>query len=267
MLGVIAGDIIGSVYEGTPNNIKTKDFILFTDKSRFTDDSVLTCATIEKLLYNKTYREVYRDYGRMYPDAGYGRMFIEWFSGDNQITYGSWGNGSAMRVCPIGLLLNHDALVMNEAAESSIVTHSHAEAIRGAQAVAMSVFMALNYFSKDEIKSAIESRFGYDLSFDLDELKKTYVHDVSAKGTVPVAIKCFLESTDFEDAIRLGISIGGDSDTIAAIIGGIAEPFYDGVPNHIIEGVMKIIPQHFKDLLNKLYCNRFYPFMTDKIFV
>lgn len=251
MIGVIAGDIIGSIYE--QYNIKTKDFPLFTELNKFTDDSVLTIATIDKLLNNKTYKEVYRDYGRKYPDSGFGGMFIKWVNSDVQIPYGSWGNGSAMRVCPIGCLFNHASLVMNEAAESSFVTHGHPEAIKGAQCVAICVFLAKNGFSKDEICQHIVETFKYDLSFDLMVLKETYVHDVSAKGTVPVAVKCFLESENFEDAIRLSISIGGDSDTIAAIVGGISEAFYGGVPDHIVNEVLIRIPDDFKNLLNKFY--------------
>jgi ADP-ribosylglycohydrolase len=255
MIGVIAGDIIGSIYE--QYNIKTKDFPLFTDLNRFTDDSVLTIATIDKILNRKTYQNVYKDYGLKYPDAGYGKMFIEWTKSEHQTPYGSWGNGSAMRVCPVGSLFNHGSLVMNEAADSSIVTHSHPEAIRAAQCVAMAVFMARNGAQKSDIFDVVQNKFEYDLTFDLMELKETYVHDVSAKGTLPVAIKSFLDSTDFEDAIRLAISIGGDSDTIAAIVGGISEEFYGGVPDHIAGEVMNRIPDEFKTILSQFYSGQF----------
>lgn len=251
MIGVIAGDIIGSIYE--VNNIKSKDFELFSNLSRWTDDSCLTIASIDKLLNHKTYKEVYRDYGRKYPDAGFGGMFRKWFKSDVQMPYGSWGNGSAMRVCPIGYLFNHSSLVMNEAAESSFVTHSHPDAIKGAQCIAICVFLAKNGFTKEEIEQHISEKFKYNLSFDLNEFKKTYTFDVSANGTVPVAIKSFLESENFEDSIRLAISIGGDSDTIAAIVGGISEAFYKDIPEHITSEVMCRIPEDFKIILSKFY--------------
>lgn len=253
MLGVIAGDIIGSIYEGNKNHIKTKDFPLFGDKNRFTDDTVLTMATIDKLLNRKTYNEVYREYGRKYPDSGFGGMFINWFKADVQIPYNSFGNGSAMRVCPIGCLFNHSSLVINEATESALATHNHPEGIRAAQCIAMCIFLARNEFSKDEIKFYVEEMFDYDLSFSLDELRPKYFHDVTAEGTVPVVIRIFLDSTDFEDAIRLAISMGGDSDTNAAIVGGIAEAFYGSVPDYIKIEVIKYLPSDFIVLLNKFY--------------
>ena len=252
MIGVIAGDIIGSIYEGDQNNIKTKDFELFSPQSRWTDDSCLTIATIDKLLNHKTYKEVYRDYARKYPDVGFGGQFKKWFKDDVQLPYGSWGNGSAMRVCPIGWLFNHSSLIINEATESAIVTHGHPEGIKAAQCIAMCVFLAKNNFTKEEIEKYVTETFKYDLSFNIDEYRKTYKFDVSASGTVPVVIKSFLVSDGFEDAIRIAISMGGDSDTIAAIVGGIAEAYY-GVPLRIKDEVINRIPEEFKLILNKFY--------------
>ena len=253
MIGVLAGDIIGSIYEGDVNNIKTKEFELFVDKSHFTDDTTLTIATIDKLLNHKTYREVYRDYARQYPEVGFGGQFKKWFKSDVQTPYGSWGNGSAMRVCPVGWLFNHPSLVINEATESAIVTHGHPEGIRAAQCIAMCVFLAKNKFTKGEIEKYVTENFKYDLSFDIDEYRKTYKFDVSAAGTVPVSIKSFLVSTSFEDAIRIAISMGGDSDTIAAIVGGIAEAYYGTIPAIIAVNVLTRIPDSFKVILNKFY--------------
>jgi len=251
MIGTLAGDIIGSIYE--QYNIKTKDFPLFTDLNCFTDDSVLTIATIDKIINQKTYKQVYSEYGRKYPDAGYGSMFIKWLNSDLKTPYGSRANGAPMRVCPIGKLFTNSSMVLNEAADSAIVTHSHPDAIKAAQCTALCVFMAQRSYSKEEMENVVVNKFGYNLSFDMDDKRKTYVHDVSSNGTMPVAIKSFLKSQNFEDAIRLSISIGGDSDTIAAIVGGIAEAYYGGVPEHIAIEVMNRIPDDFKNILNQLY--------------
>ena len=251
MIGVLAGDIIGSIYEGS--NIKKKDFELFGWLNRFTDDSTLTIATIDKLLNHRTYTEVYLEYGRRYPDAGFGGGFRRWFKADVQVPYQSNGNGSAMRVCPVGWLFNHSSMVINEATESAIVTHDSQEGIRGAQSVAMCVFLAKNGFSKQEIETYVTERFKYDLSFKLDDVRPDYKFDFTCNGSVPIAIKCFLESTGFEDAIRLAVSMGGDTDTIAAIVGGISEAYYGGVPDEIKGEVMSRIPDEFKIVLNKFY--------------
>ncbi len=250
MIGAIAGDIIGSIYE--MNNIKTKDFPLFTNDKHFTDDTVLTIATIDKLLNKKRYTDVYQQYAKRFPDAGYGKKFKEWFNSPNPEPYGSFANGSAMRVSPIGLFHPNYGWVLDEAKYSSIVTHNHPEAIKAAECVAAAVWFASKNEDKTFLKDCFE-KFGYDMSFDLMELKKTYVHDVTAKGTMPVALKSFLESTDYEDCIRLSVSIGGDTDTIACIAGAIAEAYYKKIPKFIIVETLRRLPEDFRSLLYKYY--------------
>ena len=258
MIGAIAGDIIGSIYER--NNIKTKDFPLFTDEKHFTDDTAMQGATIDKLLNNKTYIEVYQQYGRRFPDAGYGKMFKSWVDSDSPKPYDSYGNGSAMRVCPVGLFYTSYEDVLRESTASSCVTHNHPEAVNAAHCVAEIVRLAAKNAPKHFIKNVIEEKFGYDMSFDLDKLRKTYSHDVkangtfaSAKTTMPVALKVFLMSYDFEDCIRLAVSMGGDTDTIACIAGAFAEAYYKKIPKYIIEETWKRIPKDFQELLLRFY--------------
>lgn len=231
MLGAIAGDIIGSVFEF--NNIKTEEFELFTAKSRFTDDTVLTIAVADCILHGKDYASTIKEYALKYPDAGYGGMFYRWIKSSSSEPYNSFGNGSAMRVSPVGFAFDSEEDVLREARRSAEVTHNHPEGIKGAQAVALAILLARKGASKEEIKHRIENDFGYDLSFTLDEIRPTYQFDETCQGSVPQAIRAFLESRDFEDAVRKAVSIGGDSDTIACIAGGIAEAFYKGVPPHI----------------------------------
>ena len=235
MYGAIVGDIIGSIYEW--KNIKTKDFPLFDEKCCFTDDTVMTIAVAEALMNGGTsadYVAALKKYGNAYPRAGYGGGFRKWLGSDDAEPYMSWGNGSAMRVSPVAWW--HDTLEEVEAAAqcSAAVTHNHAEGIKGAQATAAAIFLARKGHSKQAIRAHIETDYGYDLSKTLDEIRPGYTFDVSCQGSVPEAIIAFLESTSFEDAVRNAISIGGDSDTIAAIAGGIAEAAY-GIPEEILE--------------------------------
>jgi len=247
IIGPTAGDIIGSIYEWY--NVKTTDFELYSNKSKFTDDSVLTFATMDTLLTNGNYTEIYQAYGRRYPGRGYGGTFQSWIYLENPEPYNSWGNGSAMRASPIGWFCSSIEEVMNEAFKSAAVTHNHSEGIKGAQAAATAVFMARTGRSKDEIKNFITETFKYDLDQRLDDIRPTYRFDVSCQGSVPEAIIAFLESTDYENAIRLAISIGGDSDTIACITGGIAEAFYKSIPDYIIDKTLKILPKEIIKLI------------------
>jgi ADP-ribosylglycohydrolase len=240
IMGAIAGDVIGSAYEW--NNVKTLDFDLFCDDTKFTDDSVLTLATMHALLHEKNYGMSYYTFGKKYPGRGYGQSFHGWLRSNNPEPYNSWGNGSAMRVSPIGWYGNSIEEVMAEAQASAEVTHNHPEGIKGAQATAVAVYMARVGKSKDEIKKFVTETFQYDLDRKIDDIRPIYNYDVSCQGSVPEAIIAFLESTDYENAIRLAISIGGDSDTIACITGGIAEAFYKSIPDYIIENVIKILP-------------------------
>lgn len=247
VIGAIAGDIIGSVYEW--HNVKTVDFDLFCNKSNFTDDSVLTLATMDAIFNQKNYTESYQLFGRNYPHRGYGGHFSSWIYSENPEPYNSWGNGSAMRVSPIGWYGNSIEAVMTEAQKSAEVTHNHPEGIKGAQSTAVAIYMARTGKSKDEIKRFIMDTFQYDLDRKIDNIRPDYEFDVSCQGSVPEAIIAFLESTDFENAIRIAISIGGDSDTIACITGGIAEAYYQKIPDNIIENILKILPEELVKII------------------
>ena len=229
MIGAIAGDIIGSIYEW--HNIKTKSFPLFQPESRFTDDSVLTCAVARAIMnggIHEDYLTSIRTIGRMYPNCGYGGHFIDWLKSDSAEPYNSWGNGSAMRVSPV--IWAYDSLeeVLRAAKVSSEVTHNHPDGIKGAQAIASAGFLARTGYAKSEIKNYISSQF----------------------GSVPEAIIAFLESGDFESAIRGAISIGGDSDTIAAMTGALAEAAY-GVPYIIRREAFSRLPLILKGIVEE----------------
>jgi ADP-ribosylglycohydrolase len=230
MLGAIVGDIVGSVYEF--DNHRSKDFPLFREDSKFTDDTILTIATAEALMHFEwDFAGKYRKYGRKYPSS-YGNSFHTWIHDDDAGPYNSFGNGSAMRVSPIAWFVHHDHRVMLLAERSAEVTHNHPEGIKGAQATAMTVYWARNGVPRNRIRRDLEERFGYDTSVSVEELQETYEYNETCQRTVPEAFRCFYEATDFEDAIRNAISIGGDSDTVAAIAGSMAEAKW-GVPQEI----------------------------------
>jgi ADP-ribosylglycohydrolase len=244
MIGAIAGDIIGSVFEW--NNIKTKNFELFSPDCFFTDDSVLTVALAESILTNSDYGKVMKQYYWRYPNAGYGGSFHNWAQVDSHEPYNSWGNGSAMRTSSVGYAFDTLEDVLKNAKLFASFTHNHPEGIKGAQATSASIFLGRNGASKKEIRRYVIKEFGYDLSKSIDEIRPDYSFDVSCQGSVPQAITAFLESTDYEDAIRNAISIGGDSDTLACITGGIAEAFYGGVPESIRENALNILDQKLR---------------------
>lgn len=231
MLGAISGDIIGSIYEARP--IKSKEFPLFGPGCRFTDDTVLTVAVAEAILSGTSYGECLRRFGRRYPHAGYGASFHAWLQSEDPRPYNSWGNGAAMRVSPVGFAFDSEARVLEEAGQTAAVTHNHPEGIRGARATALAVFLARTGRSKSVIRDKIATTFGYDLGRSLDTIRPAYHFDISCQGTVPEAILAFLESSSYEDAVRNAVSLGGDSDTLACITGGIAEAYYGGVPETI----------------------------------
>lgn len=237
MIGAIIGDIVGSRFEW--HNIKTKEFELFHRRCRPTDDSVMTLAVAQAILDSEgdpaslsqnAVRHM-QALGRRYPDAGYGGRFRKWLRAENPQPYRSYGNGSAMRVSPCGFAAKtlEEAVAMADAVTR--VTHNHPEGMKGAEAVAAAIFLARSGKSMAEIRAYIEQNY-YPLGFTLDEIRPSYTFDVSCQGSVPQALEAFFESESFEDAIRNAISIGGDSDTIAAIAGGIAEAYY-GVPEEI----------------------------------
>lgn len=261
MLGAIVGDIAGSWYEH--NNCKSYDIVkseLFRN-SRVTDDSILTLATAElfslddsdessSILNNDdVYTSLYQKWGKRYKGAGYGGNFRKWIKSHNPQPYQSWGNGSAMRVSPIGWVAKDIDWAMEEADRSAKVTHNHPEGIKGAQAVAVAVFMARSGKTKIEIKETISMRFGYNLDRKIEHIRPTYAFEVSCQESVPEAIIAFLESTDFTDAIILAISLGGDSDTIASIAGAIAHAYYGSIPLWMVDICRnKLDPNQLKTL-------------------
>lgn len=249
MIGAIIGDVIGSVYEF--NNHRSKEFPLFQASSDFTDDSVLTFATAKVLLDGGDYAATYQQFARAYPHRGYGGRFSRWIKLDDPKPYDSFGNGSAMRIAPIGFAFADAETTLEEAKRSAEVTHNHPEGIKGAQAVALAIWMARKGEGKAAIRHAIEKQFGYDLSRDCDFIRQVNKFDETCQGSVPEAITCFLESVDFEDCIRLSISIGGDSDTIACIAGGIAQAYYRDIPNWIITETKARLPQEFLEILDR----------------
>lgn len=240
ILGAIAGDVIGSVFEW--DNVKTTNFPLFRKRSSFTDDTVLTVATMDAIVNKKDYTKVYQSYGRRYPMRGYGGNFKKWLITPRPKPYNSWGNGSAMRVSPIGWAFNTIEEVLEEAKKSAEVTHNHPEGIKGAQATAAAIFLARTGESKRAIRTYIETMFDYDLDRTIESIRPDYKFDVSCQGSVPESIIAFLESEDYESTIRLAISIGGDSDTIACIAGSIAQAFYKEIPNEIVVDTMLKLP-------------------------
>lgn len=248
IIGAIAGDIIGSVYEF--DNIKTIDFPLFIPASDYTDDTVLTVAVADCICNKKPFANTIWEYGRAYPNRGYGGNFIQWLYSENPEPYGSYGNGSAMRVSPVGFAFDTMEEVLEMAKQTAAVSHNHPEGIKGAQAVAATIFLAKQKKSKQKIKNFLSETFDYDLDFTLNDIRPLYSFDVSCQGSVPQAIVAFLESDDFENAVRLAISIGGDSDTIACIAGGIAAAFYKEIPQEITENVLRMLPGEFIAVLN-----------------
>lgn len=232
MLGAIAGDVIGSIYEGA--NVKTQHFYPLIDAGcRFTDDTVLTVAVADAILTGGDYTHKLKEYFRLYPYAGYGGTFAKWAASASRKPYNSWGNGSAMRVSPVGHAFGSLDEVLDHARRSAEVTHNHPEGVKGAQATAAAVFLARSGKGKGDIKDYVQRTFGYNLDRELVDIRPHYHFDVSCQGSVPEALIAFLESESYEDAVRKAVSLGGDSDTIACIAGGVAAAFYGGVPDAI----------------------------------
>jgi len=255
MIGAIAGDIIGSVYEW--HNLKSKEFPLFNNECTYTDDSVLTIALADTLLTGTPYIENLKRFYHWYPNVGYGGSFKKWANSEHSEPYNSWGNGAAMRISPVGYAFDDLSTVLEKAEEFTAITHNHPEGIKGAQSVAAAIFLARTGKTKEEIRHYIETQFGYDLSRHVDDIRPSYTFDVSSQGSVPQAIRAFLDSTDFEDAIRTAISLGGDSDTIACITGGIAQSFYGEVPLVIKKTIYLILDERLKKITQQFmaqYC-------------
>ena len=251
MIGAMIGDIVGSVYEW--NNIKTKDFPLFREDCFFTDDTVITLATADAIMQGGAkddFIRAYQSWGKKYPGAGYGGMFSGWIYDQNPQPYNSWGNGSAMRVAPCGWVAQTLEEAERLATLSASVTHNHPEGVQGAVEVARAIWLLRQSSDIVTIKEQIIAQSDYDLSRTLDEIRPTYQFNESSRDTVPQAIIAFLESTDFEDAIRNAISLGGDSDTLAAITGSIAEAAY-GVPEWIKRKAVDYLDEELKTIYER----------------
>ncbi len=296
VIGAIAGDIIGSLYE--QRRIKEKSFPLFDDRATFTDDTVLTVATAAAIVEGRTrsgagadvptiaeYARVYKEYGRRYPDCGWGSRFAAWIASDDNSPYNSYGNGSAMRVSPVAWAFSREEDVLEHAHRTAMVSHNHPEGIKGAQAAALAVFLArrarLGTWPDEKEPGAwndlhrapygversplvgshadravrfamareIEARFGYDLGQLVSDIRYSYEYDETCQGSVPEAIVCFLDSISYEDAIRNAVSLGGDSDTLASIAGAIAGAYY-GVPHQIVGYVNSRLPEELRGVLS-----------------
>lgn len=270
MLGAIVGDIIGSAYEF--KNTKRKEFHLFTPKSKFTDDTVMTLAVARWLCDDKehckeTLVRYMQELGRRYPTAGYAGSFMRWLYNPEPQPYNSYGNGSAMRVSPVAFYAHSLQEALGLAKISAEVTHNHSEGIKGAQAIASSIYLARHGATKREIKSYVEEQFHYDLSQQLDDIRPTYSYDMSCQHTVPQALLAFLEGVNFEDVIRSAVSIGGDSDTIAAMAGGIAQAFYV-IPKKLSSYCYALLTPELRGVLNDfedlLGCREADPFNIER---
>lgn len=244
LMGAICGDIIGSAYERY--HTKRYNFQLFSKYSRFTDDTVCSIAIADALTNGKSFQEALQHWGRVYHHAGFGSMFKHWLYAEHPEPYNSYGNGSAMRVSPIGAYAHDMNECLTLAEQSASVTHNHPEGIKGAQAMASAIYLALTGSTKNEIKEWIESIFGYDLSRHYSDIQPFYKFDVSCQGSVPESIIAFLESHDYESAVRMAVAYGGDSDTMAAITGGIAAAFYGHIPEYILKESMNRLPNDMK---------------------
>lgn len=249
LLGAICGDIIGSWYEFA--STKDYNFKLLTDRSKFTDDTVCSIAIADALIHQEPFEGRLQYWCRKYPRAGYGGMFRSWIYSDTMEPYNSWGNGSAMRVSAVGAYAKSLDEAMDLAKKTAEITHNHPEGIKGAQATALAIYLALIGKNKDEIKDMIEKNFAYELHRKYDDIQPLYSFEVSCQKSVPESIIAFLESDDYESAIRKTIAFGGDADTMGAITGGIAAAFYGEIPSYILNECLNRIPDEMKDVIDK----------------
>ena len=260
MLGAITGDMVGAPYEFDRGG-KTKEFPLWVKESNFTDDTVMTVAVAQALMDTQggsdddilaAVQTSMQKWGKKYPFAGYGGMFRRWLVSRHPKPYGSFGNGSAMRVSAVGFMYDTLERTREVAALTAMVTHDHPEGIKGAEATASAIFLARKGSAKTEIKAYVESEFGYDLSRTCEEIRPTYHHVESCQQTIPEAITAFLEGYSFEDVIRTAVSLGGDCDTLTCIAGGIAEAFY-GIPEDIEKECRKRLPGDMLEVVDGAY--------------
>ena len=249
LMGAICGDIIGSPSEYWKARTKNYDFNPFPPKAKFTDDTVMSIAMADWIMHGGDLTTVMQKWGRKYPNAGYGGMFRQWLAEENPEPYNSFGNGSAMRVSPVGCAFDTLEETLQKAKESAEITHNHPEGIKGAQATAAAIFLARNGSLKEEIKNFISTTFGYNLNRTYNEIKPGYKFDVTCQGSVPESIICFLESKDYEDCVRLAVSMGGDADTMGAIAGSIAAAFYGEIPESILKNCWAKLPDDIKEII------------------
>lgn len=254
ILYAIAGDVVGSAYEF--HNHRSPDVDLFNPRNTFTDDTVLTVAVADAILHNKDFANTIWEYGNNYPNRGYGGRFANWLDRQDKQPYNSYGNGSAMRVSAAGFTAKGLDEALELARRSAVATHNHPEGIKGAQATAAAIFLARHGSSKNEIRQHLTAHFGYDLSFSIEQIRPHYRFDETCQGSVPQSIVAFLESTDYRHALQLAISLGGDSDTIACIAGGIAGAFYKNMPRDIELFVKERLPEEFLAII-KAFDERF----------
>ena len=254
MLGSIIGDIIGSKHEGYYNRIKSTDFELFDKSSKFTDDTVLTIAVADWLMrdpkhQHTTLAKIMQTYGRMYPRAGFSHATKAWLNSEDPQPYGSFTNGAAMRVSPVGWAFESMEETLEAAKRSAEISHNSEQGITAAQAVSATIFMARHHASKAEIKTYIVQNFQYDLDRTIEEIRPKYCFDCSCEGSVPEAIIAFLDGEDYESTVRLAVSLGGDSDTQACIAGGIAEAYYGQIPREITANAIHKLPSQFREIV------------------
>ncbi len=251
MIGAIIGDIVGSRFEF--NNHRSTEFEFFHPDCTFTDDTVMTVAVADAIMCGRPFGKVLHEYARNYPGRGYGGRFHSWIHSENPKPYDSFGNGSAMRVSPCAYLAKGNReTALTWAAASAVCTHNHPEGIKGALAITDCILMAAERKPKEEMKRLMERLYGYDMDFTIDEIRPHYQFNETCQGSVPQAIEAFLESEDFESAIRIAVSLGGDSDTIANITGGIAEAYY-GVPTAMRADAMAMLPDDMRKVVKAMY--------------
>lgn len=253
MLGAIIGDIVGSRFEF--KSFKSTDFELFSSECDYTDDSICTTAIADAILNKKPYQESLLEWCRKYPNptGAYGNRFSAWIHSENPQPYGSYGNGSAMRVSATGWLFDNETEVLKQAELSALPTHNHPEGILGAQSVALAIFLSRKGAGKEEIRRKIEEKSGYNLSMTCDEIRPAYQFSETCRETVPQAIIAFLDSENFEHAIRLAISLGGDADTLTAITGSIAEAYYRHIPENFKKKALEFLPNDIKSIVEQFY--------------
>lgn len=250
IIGAVAGDIIGSRHKGKLSD--PYGFTLFNDNSSdFTSDSVLTIAVMDSFLNGRDYSQSLKIYGRKYPGKKYGTTFSRWLRQDNAKPYFSWNNGAALRVSPVGFAARTISEAFDESFKCAEVSHNHPDGIKGAQAIALTVFLAKNGRTKEEIRNFIERTFGYNLQRKIEEIRPDYYYDQSAEGSVPEAVIAFLESSDYESAVRLAVSLGGNSSSLACITGGIAQAFYKDIPVYITKPVIEKLSPELFDIINE----------------